>query len=100
MYPYCKTPLGETGCLGNPYFFALAASASSFLIHSHVTYGMPCHARGHLHSLTCDLRDAMPRQRSLTLIPKEAEDFPRGEKHFKHVPPPTYLILFITKRFI
>ena len=37
------------------------------------------------NSLTCDLRDTMPRQRSLTLISKEGEDFPRGDKHFKHV---------------
>ena len=27
-----KTPLGETGCLSNPYFL-LVAQASSFLIH-------------------------------------------------------------------
>ena len=47
------------------------------------------------NSLTCDLRDAMPRQRSL--IPKEEEDFPRGDKHFKHVPPPTYLICLSAK---
>ena len=33
-------------------------------------------------------------QGSLTFIPREAEDFPRGDKHFKHVPPPTYLIYF------
>ena len=75
----------------------LNALASSFLIHSHVTYGTPCHARGHLHSLTCDLPDAMPRQRSLILILREAEDFPRGDKHFKHVPPPTYLIYLSPK---
>ena len=25
------------------------------------------------------------------LIPREMEDFPRGDRHFKHVPPPTYL---------
>ena len=49
------------------------------------------------NSLTCDLRDAMPSQRSLTLIPREAEDFPRGDKHFKHVPPPTYLICLSPK---
>ena len=51
------------------------------------------------NSLTCDLRDAMPRQRSLTLIPREAEDFPRDGKHFKHVPPPTYLIYLSPKAF-
>ena len=49
------------------------------------------------NSLTCDLRDAMPRQRSLTLILKEAEDFPRRDQHFKHVPPPTQLICLSPK---
>ena len=62
-----------------------------------LTYGTPCHARGLLHSLTCDLQDVMPRQRSLSLIPREAEDFPRGDQHFKHVPPPTYLICWSPK---
>ena len=41
--------------------------------------------------LTCDLRDTMPHQRSPTLIPREVEDFPRGDNHSKHVPLPTYL---------
>ena len=41
--------------------------------------------------LTCDLRDSMPCQRSPTLIPREAEDFPGGDNHSKHVPLPTYL---------
>ena len=45
----------------------------------------------HINSLTCDLRDAIPRQRSPTLIPREAEDFPRGFNHSKHVTLPTYL---------
>ena len=49
------------------------------------------------NSLTCDLRDIMPRQRSLTLLPREAEDFPRGDRHFKHVPPHTYLIYLSPK---
>ena len=49
------------------------------------------------NSLICDLRDTMPCQRSLTLIPRGAEDFPRGDKHFKHVPPPTYLIYLSPK---
>ena len=43
------------------------------------------------NSLTCDLRDTMPCQRSPTLIPREAEDFPRGGNHSKHVPLLTYL---------
>ena len=41
--------------------------------------------------LTCDLWDTTPCQRSPTLIPREAEDFPRGDNHSKHVPLPTYL---------
>ena len=31
------------------------------------------------------------------LIPGEAEDFPRGDRYFKHVPPPTYLIYLSLK---
>ena len=49
------------------------------------------------NSLTCALRDAMPRQRSLTLLPREAEDFPRGDRNYKHVPPPTDLICLSPK---
>ena len=33
----------------------------------------------------------MPRQRSLTLLPREVEDFPRGGNHFGYIPPLTYL---------
>ena len=49
------------------------------------------------NSLTCDLQDAMPHQRSLTLLPRKAEDFPRGNRHFKHASPPTYLICLSPK---
>ena len=31
------------------------------------------------------------------LMPREAEDFLRGDRHFKHVPPPTYLIYLSPK---
>ena len=48
-------------------------------------------------SLTCDLRDTMLRQRSLTLLPREAEGFPRDDRHFKHVLPLTYLIYLSPK---
>ena len=47
--------------------------AYQFFNSSHVTYEAPCRARGHSHS------------------PKEAEDFPRGGNHSKHMPPLTYL---------
>ena len=49
------------------------------------------------NSLTCDLCEVMPRQRSLTLLPREEEDFHRGDRHFKHVPPLTYLICLSPK---
>ena len=39
----------------------------------------------------------MPRQRSLALLPREGEDFPRGDRHFKHVPPFTHLIFLSPK---
>ena len=61
-----------------------------------VTYGTPCHARG--HQVLFDPPGSLTgRYASLTFIPREAEDFPRGDKHFKHVPPPTYLIYLSPK---
>ena len=36
----------------------------------------------------------------MLFIPREGEDFPRGDKHFKHVPRPTYLICLSPKDFI
>ena len=115
----CKTPLGETECLGNPYFTG-CLSIQFFnlpLLHPH-PYPHPHSQLGHLWlpTLHCAapvlltgrhaapevtrcfstppdvLQDTMPCRGSLTLIPREAEDFPRGDKHFKHVPPPTNLI--------
>ena len=101
-----KTPLGETGCLSNPYFL-LTGSSGSFVIHplsqhsqlghlwlptpslcsTCVTYRTLCHAIGH---------QVLPTQP----LPREVEDFPRVDKHFKHVPPPTYLIYFSPKGYM
>ena len=50
-----------------------------------VTYRTPCHVIGH---------QVLPTQ---PLLPREAEDFPRGDKYFKHVPLLTYLIYFSPK---
>ena len=50
-----------------------------------VTYRTLCHAIGH---------QVLPTQP----LPREVEDFPRGGKYFKHVPPPTDLIYFSPKR--
>ena len=92
-----KTPLGETGCLRNPYFLLTGCLGIQFfdspsfqtqsvrlplvtypsLCSTSVTYRMLCHATGH---------QVLPTQ----LLPREAEDFPRGDKYLKHVPPPTY----------
>ena len=111
----CKTPLGETGCLGNPYFTGcvsiqlfnwpqpltqsvrLPMATYPSLCSSCVTCGTLCHTFGHqvlpapwMTSLDV-LQDAMPCQGSLTLIPREAEDFPRGNNQSKHMPLPTHL---------
>ena len=83
MVNFNKTPLGETECLGNPYFFFTGALASSFLIHlliptqsvrpplvtyhslcsTCVTYKTPCHVIGH---------QVLPTH---PLLFREAEDF-------------------------
>ena len=80
---FYKTPLGETGCLSIDWFI----------------YFFECLGIQFFNSLTCDLRDAMPRHWSLTLLPKEAEDFPWGDRRFKHVPPLTCLICLSPKEF-
>ena len=69
---FYKTPLGETRCLSIYlfiYFFFFECLGIQFF-----------------SSLTCYLRDTMPCQRSPTLLPREAEDFPRGGNHSKHMP--------------
>ena len=100
---FCKT-LSRNWMLEQALFF-LAAQPSSFLIHlgelghtvlrnwspissfkSFVTYGT----------------DTIPdhwSQLSFTTqpLPTEAEDFPRGDKHPKHVPLPTYVACFSPK---
>ena len=100
-----KTPLGETGCLSNPYFLLTGSSGIQFfnsppfpntvswlslvtypsLCSACVTYRTLCHAIGH---------QVLPTQP----LPREVEDFPRGDKYFKHVPP-TYLIYFSPKGY-
>ena len=99
-----KSPLGETGCLSNPYFLLTCCSGIQFfdsppfptqlvrlplvtypsLCSTCVTYRTLCHAIGH---------QVLPTQP----LPREVEDFPKGDKYFKHVPPPTYLIYFSPK---
>ena len=88
--------LGKSKNFNKTYFYLLVAKGSSFLIHlpipvtypslcsTCVTYRTPCYAIGH---------QVLPTQP----LPREAEDFPRGHKHFKHVPLLTYLIYFSPK---
>ena len=52
-----------------------------------MTYETPCHAIGH---------QVLPTQP----LPRKAEDFVRGDKHPKHVPLLTHLILFSPKRYL
>ena len=98
-----KTPLGETECLGNLYFtywlpkhpvfwfnltltqpVRLSMVTYPSLCSTCVTYRTLCHAIGH---------QVLPTHP----LPREAEDFPRGDRHFKHVPPLTYLIFPLPK---
>ena len=66
--------------------------------HPHVTYGTPCHAKGHFtHDFPGSLAGRNATPEVTDRIPREAEHFPRGDKHFKHVPPPTYLICLSPK---
>ena len=90
-----KAPLGETGCLSNPFLIHSPFPTQSVrlplvtypsLCSTCVTYRMLCHATGH---------QVLPNQP----LPKEVEDFPRGDKYFKHMPPPTYLIYFSPKGY-
>ena len=96
-----KTHLEETGCLSNPYFLLTGSSSIQFfnsppfptqsvrlplvtypsLCGTCMTYRTLCHAIGH------QVLSTQP-------LPREVEDFPRGDKYFKHVPPPTYLSYF------
>ena len=61
------------------------------LCRAYVTYRMTCHARGH---------QALPTQP----LPREAEDFPRGDNHSKHVPLLTYFAwlqpIYYNSRFV
>ena len=52
-------------------------------------------------SLTCDLRDTMPRQRSLPLLPREAEDFPKGDRctYLINLSPKELYVLGLFKRY-
>ena len=60
-------------------------------------YCFECSGIQFFNSLTCNLRDTMPQQRSLPLLPRKAKDFPSGDMHFEHVPPLTYLIYLSPK---
>ena len=101
-FSLCKTPLGETGCLDNPWLLLtgclsiqlfdssvtqsvrLPMATYLSLCSTCVTYRTSCHAIG------CQVLPTQP-------LPREAEDFPRGERYFKHVPPLTYLIYLSPK---
>ena len=93
-FNFNKTPLGETGCLSNPYFLLTGCLGFQFLIHLHFTNtisylwlptphwtALVFHLTGkHAISLVINF-----------LFSREAEDFTRDGKHSKHVPLLTYL---------
>ena len=55
-------------------------------------YFFECLGIQFFNSVTCDLLDAMPCQGSPTLLPREAEDFTRGDNHSKYMPLLTCLV--------
>ena len=104
--------MGETGYLCVFFFFwpwphvtgtppwlirLVRVSTSSELYPDTWLFFFVCLGIQFFNSLTCDLGDTMPRLRSLTLIPREVENFSRGDRHFKHVPQLTYLICLSPK---
>ena len=100
--------MGETGCLCIFWFLFFLAIASYhshstlasqtcegfhqlWALPQHLAFFFECSGIQFFNLLTCDSRDIMPCQRPPALIPREAEDFPRGDNYSKHVPLPTYL---------
>ena len=77
-------PSSTFTCCSSIQFFNLhlfpntLSEATNGILTLTVTYGVPCHSIGH---------EALPTQP----LPREAEDFPRGDKYPKDVPIPTYL---------
>ena len=96
-----QNSLGETGCLGNPYFiywwpkhpvfFATLTQSVRLpmvtypsLCSTYVAYRTLCHTIGHYVLPTVTL-------------PREADDFSRGDSYFKYVSPLIYLIYLSPK---
>ena len=80
-----------TGCLSIQFFDSplkqsVKTTMATYLslCSTCVTYGTSCHAISH---------QVLPTQP----IPREEEDFPRGQRHFKYVLPLTYLIYLSPK---
>ena len=87
LYPDCFQLATFLDCLGIQFFNSSLFPTQfvrpplaiySWLCNTCVTYRMPCHTNGH---------QTLPTQP----LPREAEDFPRGDNHFKHVLLPTYV---------
>ena len=81
----CKTPLGETGCLDNPYFLFTGCLSIRFfdstqhsqldhlwltVLHCAALVGLSGRHASHWSPV-------LPTQP----LPREAEDFPRGKRH-------------------
>ena len=75
-----------------------------FFIFYLFSFFFECLGNQFFSSLTCDLWDTMPHQRSLALSRREMGDFLRGGNHSKHMPPLTCLAwlqpIYYNARFI
>ena len=100
-----KTPLGETGCSGNPYFLTGYLSiqffdspsfspASVWLTGRHatplITKCFSPNPPASLWLMGCHATPLVTKCFSPNPLLSE-EDFPRGGNHSKHMPLPTYL---------
>ena len=84
---YCLDGCSLNGCF-KPLFFTKLPWENQMPEHLfiHLFIFFECLGIQFFSSLTCYLWDTMPCQRSPTLLPREAEDFPRGGNHSKHMP--------------
>ena len=88
----------------SPWLLRPARVSTSFELYPNTWVFFECLGTQFFNSFTCDVWETMPHQRSPTLMPREAEDFLRGDNHSKHVPLSTYLAwlqpIYYNSRFV
>ena len=100
IFSLTKTPLGETGCLSNPYFFQTGCLGIQFfdsLLFQHRQLGYPWLHTPHWRALAW-LTGCLAISFVIKFLPPNP--YPgKKEKHFRHVPLLTHLICFLQKGY-